>query len=112
MNKLRMLRKEKGWTQSKLAEKVGVVPSVISEYEAETVTMSAQMLQKLSEIFNVSIDYLLCKTEIRNIEEIKFANSGGLETQRFGVDVHGLSVEDLMELQRQADYMRKIKGIK
>lgn len=105
MNKLKMLRKEKGWTQTELAKRVGVVPSMISDYEAENKNMSVDILKKMSEIFNVSIDYLLCKTETRNIKEINFANAGGLDT-------HGLAIEDLMELQRQADYMRKIKGIK
>lgn len=105
MNNLRKLRKENGWTQTELAQKVGVVPSVISEYETESITMSAQILRKLSEIFNVSVDYILGSTEIRNVKEVNFANAGGLDT-------HGLTIEDLMELQRQADYMRKIKGIK
>ena len=105
MNRLKELRKQRQLTQEDLAKKLNVAPSLISGYESEARGMSVSMMSKICEIFDCSIDYLLCRTETRNIKEVNFANAGGLDT-------HGLTIEDLMELQRQADYMRKIKGIK
>ena len=75
-------------------------------YEKGDRKPSLEVLVKLSEIFNCSIDYILCKSDIRNPEEIKkvpFANAGGLDTK-------GLDDEDIEELQRQIDYIKKMKG--
>ena len=55
--------------------------------------------------FGVTTDYLLGKSDIRNPEELKnvqFANAGGL-------DVEGLDEEELLELQRQIDFIKKMK---
>lgn len=62
----------------------------------------------LSKLFNCSIEYIAGKSDIRNPEELKnipFANSGGLDTK-------GLDDDDLLELQRQIDYIKKMKGTK
>ena len=70
--------------------------------------MSPETILKLAEYFNVSTDYLLGKSDIRNPEEIKkipFANAGGL-------NIEGLDDEDVKELQKQIDYIKKLKGQK
>lgn len=105
MNRIKQLRIEKGWSQDTLAKKLNISNAMISAYELGIRGINLEMLNKICELFDVSTDYLLCRTETRNIKEVNFANAGGLDT-------HGLAIEDLMELQRQADYMRKIKGIK
>ena len=63
MNRLRELRKRKGLTQSDLAEKLGVTSMSISRYENGKDEINNKNLKKLSEIFDVSIDYLLGNTE-------------------------------------------------
>ena len=105
MNRLKKLREEKGLLQSDIAKILGVSTSAVGFYEAEKRDMSTDILSKLANYFNVSIDYLLGKSDIRNIEELKqarFANSGGVNTE-------GLDEEDLKELQRHIEYMKKIK---
>lgn len=108
MNRIKILREEFGYTQQELADKLDGAKSTIAMYENETRKPSLEVLIKLSEIFNCSIDYILCKSDVRNPEEIKnvqFANAGGL-------DVNGLDDDDLEELQRQIDYIKKMKGKK
>ena len=105
MNKIKSLREEFNYTQQDLAQKLDCSKSVIGLYESETRKPSMEVLIKLSEIFNCSIDYILGKSDIRNPEEIKnisHANAGGLDT-------NGLDEEDLLELQRQIDYIKKMK---
>lgn len=105
MNRIKILREEFGYTQQELADKLDGAKSTIAMYENETRKPSLEVLIKLSEIFNCSIDYILCKSNVRNHEEIKnvqFANAGGL-------DVNGLDDDDLEELQRQIDYIKKMK---
>lgn len=102
MNRIKQLREENNWTQLELSKKMNCAMSSIAMYESETRKPSMEVLLKLSEIFDCSIDYILGKSDIRNPEEIrniKHANAGG-------VDTTGLDEEDLKELQAQADYMK------
>jgi transcriptional regulator with XRE-family HTH domain len=57
--RLATLRKERGFTQVELAEKVGVVQAAISSYESGRLRPHPQMLLKLSEILELSVDQLL-----------------------------------------------------
>lgn len=59
MNKIKLLRKEKGYTLEKLASQLGVSANALSMYENEKREASYQTLRQLAQIFNVSIDYLL-----------------------------------------------------
>lgn len=107
-NILKKIRQDNNLTQEELAKKIDTSRSNIANYENNKNMPSVDILDKLSKMFNVSIDYLLGKSDIRNPEEIKkvpFANAGGLDTK-------GLDEEDIKELQRQIDYIKKMKGKK
>lgn len=71
MNRIKKLREEFNFTQQDLADRLESSKSVIGLYENEFRKPSMEVLIKLSEIFNCSIDYILCKTNIRNIEKTK-----------------------------------------
>jgi len=58
-DKIKNLRKQKGWTQDQLAEKINVNGRSIGRYEIGGVEPSASILRKLAEVFDVSVDYLL-----------------------------------------------------
>ena len=57
--KMTVLRKESGYTQLDLAEKVRVSRQAISKWETGRALPSAENLKYLSELFGVSVDYLL-----------------------------------------------------
>ncbi len=57
--KLQELRKLKGYSQSELAKLVGVSRSAIAGYENGYTQPSLEILCKLCEIFNISIDSLM-----------------------------------------------------
>lgn len=65
--RLRALRKEKGLTQKELGEKIGVGRTTISEYESGKIVPRQDGLIKLAEELNVTVDYLTCNHEIREI---------------------------------------------
>lgn len=65
MNRLKKLREEFHMTQQELADKLSGAKSTIAMYENETRKPSMEVLIKLSEIFNCSIDYLLGKSDVR-----------------------------------------------
>ena len=101
MNRIKSLREELNMTQQELANKLQGAKSTIAMYENETRKPSYEVLIKLSEIFNCSIDYLLGKSDVRNIDlsNIRFA-------QHNGIDTNGLSEEDIEEIKKQVEYMR------
>jgi transcriptional regulator with XRE-family HTH domain len=53
------LRRERGWTQDQLSEKVGVHSRHISRWETDRNRPSARTLERLAEIFEVSWDDLV-----------------------------------------------------
>jgi transcriptional regulator with XRE-family HTH domain len=56
--KIRQLRQERKWSQAELAEKVGVHQKQISAYERGSNNPSTEVLLKLAEVFDVSLDYM------------------------------------------------------
>lgn len=53
------LRKEKGWTQIELAEKLQVSDKAISKWEKDSGAPSVEFFPTLAELFGVSIDYIM-----------------------------------------------------
>lgn len=58
--KLRMLRESRHLTQLQVANRVGVSKAMISAYETAIKTPSIDVLIRLSRLYGVSVDYLVC----------------------------------------------------
>lgn len=58
-DKLIKLRKQQGWSQEELAEKLGVTRQSVSKWESMASIPDLDRIIKLSRIFDVSTDYLL-----------------------------------------------------
>lgn len=69
-NILKKIRQDNNMTQEELAKKINTSRSNIANYENNKNMPSIDILNKLSKLFNVSTDYLLGKSDIRNPEEI------------------------------------------
>lgn len=65
MNRIKNLREELNMTQQELADKLEGAKSTVAMYEKGNRKPSLEVLIKLSNIFNCSIDYLLGKTDVR-----------------------------------------------
>jgi len=59
MNRIKDLRKQMGLKQSELAEKINLTASAVSGWEVGRNEPDFETLRKMSEIFGVSIDYIL-----------------------------------------------------
>jgi transcriptional regulator with XRE-family HTH domain len=57
-DRIRQLRQEKRWTQAELGEKAGVHQKQISSYERGVNVPATDILIRLAEVFNVTLDYL------------------------------------------------------
>lgn len=89
--RLKELRKSKGWTQVQVATKMGLTDSVISFYERQERAPSPEVLIKFAELYGVSTDYLL------GVEKV--------EDQH--LDVTGLSRREIAILKEFIEILRK-----
>jgi len=67
--RIKTLRKKSKLTQEQFGSIFGIVKSTVSMYENDNSTPDTEMLKKLSKFFNVSIDYLLGQTDIKEPAE-------------------------------------------
>lgn len=69
--RLRELRKEKKMTMKELGNRLSLAESTISGYENETRKPDMEILNKIADLFNVSVDYLMCRTDSRLSNELE-----------------------------------------
>lgn len=96
---IKKLRTEKDWTQEYVAKKLNISVGALSRYETGMYEpKSLDLVKDFAELFSVSTDYLLGKTDIRNIEEdFKFA---------YHKETEGLSEDEIKEA---LEFYKKIK---
>ena len=65
--RIRQLRKEMGWTQAELAQKLGLKDSAIAKYEKGRVeNMKRDTIAKMADLFGCSPVYLMCMEDKQN----------------------------------------------
>lgn len=62
-NNLKELRKNRGYTQIALQMKTGIEQSLLSKFENGERTPPTETLLRLADFYDVSIDYILCRTD-------------------------------------------------
>lgn len=58
-DRVQQLRKEAGYTQSELSKKIDISHTQMARYELKGVQPPADVLNKLADVFGVSIDFLV-----------------------------------------------------
>ncbi|WP_294468358.1 S24 family peptidase [uncultured Anaerofustis sp.] len=110
--KLRSLRKEHGMTQVDLANALDLDKSSIAKYESAGIIPSVDTLQKISALFNVSIDYLLNAPfgDINNVVNVEIigtvvAGRDGIATYEF------LGISQAININNKDEYKYlKVRG--
>lgn len=68
-NNLRLLRKQKKLTQIALQMQTGIEQALLSKFENGDRVPPTETLIRLAEFYNVSIDYILCRTDNPDINK-------------------------------------------
>ena len=68
-NNLRKLRKERKLTQVALQMKTGIEQALLSKYENGERIPPTETLMLLADFYGVSIDYILCRTDKKEINQ-------------------------------------------
>ena len=80
MLRIKQLRQEKGLKQEELAKEFGIAQQTISNYEKGIREPDISTLKKMADFFDVSLDFLLGKTDIKTpIETLALSRSDGYE---------------------------------
>lgn len=61
--RLRTLRKERGLTQIAVQMKTGIEQALLSKFESGDRVPPTETLLKLADFYEVSVDYILCRTD-------------------------------------------------
>lgn len=67
---IKTLRNKAGWSQQVLADQLGMGRSTLAEYERGKTEPNIDTLIKLTELFNISLDQLICKNLLAESYEI------------------------------------------
>ena len=59
---IRSLRIDNGYTQKQIGEYLGISQNTYSQYEIGVLNYPIEVLMKLADFYNVSVDYLLGRT--------------------------------------------------
>ena len=117
MNRLKQLREERKLTLRELAEKIHIDKSSLSRFENGEREPRTSVIVDIANFFNVSLDYLLGQSEIRNPEKIVYSETEpslddilqremeGVEYALFG------EVRDLTDEQKE-DLLQMVKLFK
>lgn len=96
-SRIALLRDKRGWTQETLASSLGISRAALSHYEKNRREPDTETLTKVANLFSVTIDYLVGRTNEPNMtldsdvqqfsDELELSDSELLE--RFALTVDG-----------------------
>ena len=106
-NRIKLLREELGLKQEELAKKMSVSPSSIGMYERNLREPNNELTLKFANFFDVSIDYLLGKSDLRNYEDIEkeFYNKYIKDIETYGLTED--EIKDAIRLYKEIKYGKK-----
>lgn len=120
-DRIKLLRKELNLTQEELANKINKTRSTIAGYETERKQPDYETLKVIADFFDVSIDYLLGRTDSRRSETkqnlpiefttpeeaIKFVLEQNVIMGFGGFDIEKMSDEEVVEFANEL--LRQLK---
>lgn len=110
---LRNLREEKGLSQVDLAKQLNITSQSLSQYELNKRMPDIDMINRLANYFNVSVDYLLGRTEIKEtFYKTKESANHPYTTSEINIleEIHNLSSESQEEIKKLIE-LYKMKDI-
>lgn len=101
--RLTELRKEKGYaTRNEFADRLKIPSTTLRNYETDAREPGHTFLKQISEMFNVSVDYLLCLTDDKEkVSSYQLRNSEYEHIQKYRtLDTHGhKAVDSILDIE-------------
>lgn len=119
VNRIAELREQRGWTQEELAYSLNITKSALSHYEKNHRKPDYEILIKLADKFNVSVDYLVGRTkhpkivmdpDVRNfVDQLELSEEDLLKN--FNLTIDGKCLTEA-EAKRFIAFMRTERGMR
>lgn len=110
--KLKMLRLEKGMTQGEIANELGISRGCLANYETGKRSPDGDMLKKLAQVLNVSIDFLMTGSDVRSVtlneEELKVYTKANEKLKEYG-DIINLNEVNVISRIQLVDFFQYLK---
>lgn len=113
-NRLKELREELKLLQKELADKLNLTQQTISLYESNKREPDFDILEKIADFFDISVDYLLGRTDIKHTISKATDNleiSESTEISSISDDIKDLTPESQADLKKYIELL-KIKDMK
>ena len=112
--KIKQLRTRKGLTMKELGENLGVSHAHISKLESGNNSPSVDLLEKLSEFFNIDVSYFFAR---KDEDEILFEHDLSLESlkDKYNLEIDGKpatdeEIEEMVKHIKIYRIMKKMEG--
>lgn len=105
--RLKSLRENAGYTQKFVAEKIGVKNNTLSSYEAGKRQPDYLTLKKLSDLYEVSIDYIITGNKNSQSPDEMWEEFLDPKTQIFFKDLKDAPEEKIEELIRFWEFIKE-----
>ncbi len=99
---LRNLRQSKKLTQADMASVLEIERSTYTKYESGKSKPDSVMLKKIADYFEVSVDYLLGRTNIKNSHDLKTQTKSS-----HNLDISGLPEEAIKQVEDYIEYIKQ-----
>lgn len=111
-NRIKELREQKRISQVCLATHIGCSQNTISKMELEMSEPTASQLLEMAKYFNVSVDYILCNSDYKYIQEV-YHNAKNIEVENidFIKMYKNLSESDKELIYALAQRLSKVKTV-
>ncbi len=104
---LKELREKRGFTQEQLAAILNLTKNAISHYEKNINSPNIDTIQKIADVFDVSVDYLLGRTSVQfKFSLIKSSFARGISLDDFLQRLLLLDSQHRADILRMLDYIR------
>lgn len=98
-NRIKELRKKDKYTQKEFAELLGVGQTTIANYEKGLRVPDAEKLNKIADIFHVTLDYLLGRDE--NKQDLDKEANNDIKNSEFIGEAYNIFLEELLKGHRE-----------
>lgn len=104
---LKELREKKGITQQQLADTLNLSKNAISHYEKGINMPNLDTVQKIADIFDISVDYLLGRTTVQfNFSVLKSVFAKGNTIDDFLQQILSLDIQHRTDVMKFLEYIK------
>ena len=105
--RIAMLREEKDLKQLELAKILNICNTTLSQYESGKRIPSDEIKNQIADYFDVTIDFLLGRTMIRNPYKSSDEEIDLIKEDHCDIDIHGLPEEAVKRIEEYIEFIKQ-----